>query len=512
MHQKGKGHMAPIIHFLSLLLIPMLLPLCIFADEDIHPKEITIPTKGIHKQELLKNYTLNYKSLPGVADNFEDMFKYGFFYARLRSNSFYWDWKALEKTSNDHFVTGLGGSLVYKSGTLADIDFTLAGYYSRAFFDDKNVLVSALKAGNDLFSRYNYTNDGEKYLAVLGQAYLRYSGFKNSKVRIGRQLVETFYTKSNDSKMVPNTFDGIVLDSQLFSHTKIRLAYLAREKLRDHGTHHALLAYGDANASEGLMPQWNENDDTAMHKGLTYSNLKAAGINPYKPLITGDLHNTAVENIRLNGSFYIVPELLSQVMAELNWRYQPTEQLSITPGIRYIYQFDDKAGAIGGASYYGHELANLNAYKNPNSLNAQMIAARIVFEYGDWITNLGYTNIFDEADLITPWRGFPTAGYTRSMGQYNWKANTKSYRIDIQHNLHQQGNYKNLFAEFAYLRINEDEEKSSLNGDRDNIYFGLIQNLPWMEDLQWRFRIGYTNAINNLDDSIDGRFELNYLF
>jgi hypothetical protein len=98
------------------------------------------------------------------------------------------------------------------------------------------------------------------------------------------------------------------------------------------------------------------------------------------------------------------------------------------------------------------------------------------------------------------------------MGQYNWKANTQSYRIDIQHNLRQQGNYKNLFLEIAWLHIDEDESKSLLNSDRSNLYFGLIQNLPWIEDLQWRLRIGYTNAENNLYDNVDGRFELNYLF
>jgi hypothetical protein len=98
------------------------------------------------------------------------------------------------------------------------------------------------------------------------------------------------------------------------------------------------------------------------------------------------------------------------------------------------------------------------------------------------------------------------------MGQYNWKANTKSYRIDIRHNLKQQGNYKHLFVEFAYLYTNEDESKSTLNSDRRNVYLGLIQNLPFFEDLQWRFRIGYTDADKGTYDAIDARFELNYLF
>jgi hypothetical protein len=494
------------------ILLVLLATSPLFAEEDIHPKETIVPTKEIHKRELLANYTLIYKELPGTVDNLTDMLRYGLFYWRLRSNSFYWDWRDTAKSQGDHFITGLGGSLVYKSSTMNAIDFTLAGYFSQAFFDDTKHLVDALKPGKDLLSRFNYANDGDKYMAVLGQAFVRYSGFKNSKIRIGRQLVETFYTKSNDSKMIPNTFDGIVLDSHLVPHTKVRLAYLVREKLRDHTSSHALFAYGDTNATDARMPQWRENDDAVMHRGLTWSNLEAAGIDPYRPLIVGDMHNTEFEDIHLDGSFYVVPELLSQVMGEVNWHFQPFEQLSVTPGLRYIYQFDNGAGAIGGASYYGKTLANLDAYENPDSLDAQMIAARLIFEYQEWIVNLATSYVLDEADLVTPWRGFPTAGYTRSMGQYNWKANTKSYRIDIRHNLKQQGNYKHLFVEFAYLYTNEDESKSTLNSDRRNVYLGLIQNLPFFEDLQWRFRIGYTDADKDTYDAIDARFELNYLF
>jgi len=42
---------------------------------------------------------------------------------------------------------------------------------------------------------------------------------------------------------------------------------------------------------------------------------------------------------------------------------------------------------------------------------------------------LGYSKIADKADFTTPWRAFPTGGYTRAMGQTNWYANTSSYLL-----------------------------------------------------------------------------------
>jgi hypothetical protein len=58
--------------------------------------------------------------------------------------------------------------------------------------------------------------------------------------------------------MIPNTFDGVVFDTHLIPHTKVRLAWLVRQKLRDHADNHALFAYGDSNSSGEMMPQWSE--------------------------------------------------------------------------------------------------------------------------------------------------------------------------------------------------------------------------------------------------------------
>lgn len=464
------------------------------------------------KRTIKSNYQEVYNSLPGSTENFSEMFTEGKFYGRLRSNTFYFRWENENSSKKTVLASGLGGSAVYKSATYKNFDFTAGLYYSQSFFDDSNDPVSALKPGKDTLSRFNYANTGSKSMGVLGQAYLRYVGLSKTEILLGRQMVETFYTKSNDTKMIPNTFDGLVVATKALDKTAIKLAYLYKQKLRDHTEGHSVLMYGDAASSSSNKPQWSQNDDTAMHKGLTYTALKNAGKPTDAALIVGDIHNKSIKNLKLDASFYIVPELLSQVMGEINYTFKLGNKFSIAPGVRYIKQMDNGAGAVGGASYQN----NTTGYKNPNSLDSQMIAARIVTKIDNYKINLGYSNILDEADLITPWRAFPTSGYTRSMARYNWRANTKSYRIELQRNQNKSGIYKDVFIQASILYTDGDEDKAGAHVlDEMYYYVGFVQNVPSLVNLQWRLRLGYAQYLDSDEskyNNLDGRFELNYLF
>ncbi len=465
-----------------------------------------------HSTQALKtNYQLIYNKTQKKVDDFSQMFSEGNFYGRLRSNSFYFRWANEDKKHSTNLLTALGASFVYKSATYSNFDFTTALYASQAFFNDTNDPVAHLKPAKDTLSRYEYANTGNKAMAVLAEANIRYSGIKKSEFILGRQKIETFYTKSNDSKMVPNTFDGIVFNTEALSKSRITLAYLAQQKLRDHTQAHSVLMYGDENSSSSKYPSWSENDDSVMHRGLTYSALKSASKPTDAPLIVGEITNNSIDNLTLDGSFYIVPELLSQAMIELNYRFN-FNNFSITPAFRYIKQFDNGAGEVGGASYTGDS----SGYTDKDSLNSQMIAAKVVLKSRDYKINLAYTDIFDEADLITPWRGFATAGYTRSMGIYNWRADTQSYRIELKHNDNSSGIYKKLFIQSSILYIDADEDKSGYhNQDEIYYYLGFVQNISALQNLQWRLRLGYAQFLDTKDSDfnyLDSRFELNYLF
>ncbi len=461
-------------------------------------------TQKIH---AMKNNGLLLYNTQKSVDSFHDMFSQGDFYGRLRSNNFYfaYDWK----DTSSHYtqaVGSLGASIVFKSAHYNGFDATLGLYTTRSFFEDKNDPVGSLKAAKDTFSRYNYVTTGSKSLSVLGQANIAYN-YSQTKFTLGRQLVETFYTKSNDTKMIPNTFDGFVIDSKDIANTRIKFAYLQKQKLRDHTDAHAVLMYDDRDTAN--FSQWSQNDDGAMHRGLTYSALKAAGKPTDAPLLVLDAQNSSVKNLKLNFSSYLVPELLSQVMGEANYE-MAFDGFSITPGIRYIQQFDNGAGKVGGPSLYNVGAAG---YKDTNSLNAAMLGARVVTRIKDYRINLAYTGVFDKADLVTPWRGFPTGGYTRSMGMYNWRANVKSYRIELVKGANSKGIYTSPFIQTSVLYMDGDASKKETNSLF--YYAGLIQNLPSAPEFQYRLRLGwrhFTSSPYPIADYLDSRFELNYLF
>lgn len=458
------------------------------------------------------NGTINYFDTPKEASSFTQMFQEGKFYGRLRNNNFYFWYDAPEKTT--HLISGVGGSFVFQSATYGGFDFRVGLYGSRAFFKSTNDPINAIKSGKDTLSRYKFVNTGSKTMATFAQANVGYE-ISHTKVTLGRQLVETFYTKSNDTKMIPNSFDGLVVDSHDIKNTEIKLGYLAKQKLRDHEDSHAVFMVGDAASSSSTKPQWSEQDDSAMHRGLTYTALKNAGKPTDAPLIVADVTNTSITNLKLHAAGYVVPQLLSQVMAEADYTFH-LNNYAVTPAVRYIHQFDNGAGVVGGANYLD---SNTTGYKNPHSLESDMIAARIVLRRGKYNFNLAYTQVLDKADLVTPWRGFPTAGYTRSMGVYNWRANDKSYRLQLVYGANATGIYTDGFVQTSIMYIQGDEKE--LNFDRMVYYVGYVKNLKSYPQFQYKLRVAYKDYKQTLIlntgkeqslDYVDSRLEFNYLF
>ena len=453
-----------------------------------------------------------YDELPGEAESIAEMFSEGIFYGRLRFNSFGLQWEnEIEDEREDYAIGAVGGSMIWKSATMNGFGMGAGAYMSQGFGSLDIEDVSLYKAGKGLLSRYDLLTNGSQNMTVLAEAYLEYN-YQNTSIKAGRQIFESFLTRSNDTKMIPNTFEGLTVDSPDIYHTSFKMAYLTRQKLRDHSTFHHLLAVGDD--INGTYNIFTENDDSAMHYGLKLSELQARGIEDR--LIVFQARNESIENLSLRMNYTAVPELISSAMVQADYRFD-FGTISVLPGVRVMQQFDQGAGEIGGAN-----LKTLTeGYSDPQSLDAALYAARIDIVEDASKLRFGYSKVADEGDIVAPWRGFPTAAFTRAMGQYNWNANTESYMIQIDHVFETIPDFK-IISRFVIQDF--DDNKVGVQADAKAFTIDLFKGLgesPLYLKTRFAHVAGDANTIvhttegdvTKLDPSYDEvRFEINYLF
>lgn len=487
--------------------------ICIFAavlgSDEIKPKRV-----------LQGNMNEVYNTLPSAANNINEAFANGMFYGRLRTNIFRYDWEAPDNTLNaDNKAFGLGGSLIYKTAPLSGLSATAGFYYSSSPFDslrEDEVDIGFVKSGKDTFSRYAVSTNGNWHMAVLAQAYLQYDISKTS-FKFGRHFFESALTGSNDTKMIPNAFEGFSFESSDLPKTIFKGAYLTAQKLKDHTTFHDVLTFKDS-----LGNIWNNNDDSAVHKGLSYENFITAGEDPDNELVIIAITNQSVSDLKLDLTYTAVPDIVSSVISEANYKIKLGDGFSLTPGFRYMRQIDDGGGEIGGASLSGALAIDktpimLLGYKERYTLDGSVWMARLVLAKGALQVLAGYSDVADKADLIAPWKGFPTSGYTRAMAQTNWIANTKSTMGEVSYDFGKAQIIKGLKTMGRYVIQNFDESKqvAGAQADMSVIHVDLVKQLT--PQLDARFRLGMVDA----DDRISGtdkdsyseyRFEINYLF
>jgi len=349
-------------------------------------------------------------------------------------------------------------------------------------------------------------------MMALAQNYL---SFKKDQVelKVGRFLLETAMLKSHDTKMIPNAFEGASLEVDSFPNTKIEMAYITKQKLRDHESFHRVLAYND---DPTPYAQWSGNDDGAMHRGLSSSKLDAKNIDDH--IIVLEAKNKSIDNTTLQASYTAVPKLISSLILEGSYQFKLENELKIKPAIRYFHQFDNGAGAIGGANIK----TNTIGYANPNSLENDIFASRIDFIYGAGFLRLGYSDVKDGGDIVAPWHAQPTAGYSRAMSETNWYANTKTIMIRADYDLSKAGIIEGIQLTSRYSMENFDDHKAGTNADTNIFTFDIIKRFKENPNLFFKIRTAFVtedHKVKNLDGSLKKdptyntiRLEMNYLF
>jgi len=469
----------------------------------------TTTKKTTIKHKLNCNMTVKYKKTPKNVDNLSDFINEGIFYGRIRINNFKFDNIDNDK---DFFISGIGGSLVYKSAYFNNISLTAGLYSSQNLGDKEQRLAADYRSGKDVLNRYEVANNNNFGITSLAQIYAEYRTSKN-QLKIGRFLLETLLLKSNDTKMIPNTFEGVYLKNRSISKTSLRTAYIKKQKLRDHNSFHHVLAYGDDPTDS--YAKWTQNDDGAMHRGLTVSKLKNKNIKDEIFLI--EAKNHTVNNLTLNLNYTHLPELLSYFTFDSKYKIN-LDDFKIIPAIRYMQQFDNGAGAIGGSNIKNNTIA----YSDIKSLKAALIAARLDIIKNAASLRLGYSKTSDNGDFVTPWRGFPTSGYTRAMSQNNWYANTEAYMLRLDYDFSKADVFSGWRGMMRYVIQDFDDNKAGVQADSRVLTFDIVKRFKALPNFQTKLRAAFVNGETDTiakDNSIkkdpsynEVRLELNYLF
>ena len=477
------------------------------------------------KREFKNNMMLVTNQAPGSVDSISEMFSEGMIYGRLRMNAFKWDWAnddadELNKRDDSH-AFGLGGSFRYKTASYQGVSAMAGLYYSDSPFEALRVSpdnIGTVKAGKDTVSRYQVKENGNYSMAVLAEANLQYE-YSKTKVITGRQIFESFLTKSNDTKMIPNTFEGFVLETKDIPDTKIRGAYFTAQKLRDHTTFHDVITFKDS-----AEDSWGNNDDSAVHQGLSFANFTAANADTQHELIVVDASNKSVKGLKVDITYGSVPDVVSSLTGELNYKITLGDGYSLTPGVRYMQQMDNGGGAIGGATLKGTlatdatPTSNLG-YKERYTLDSSLVMSRLSLKKGPLKAQVGYSAVGDEADIVAPWRGFPTGGYTRAMAQYNWYANTQTVCAEVNYDFGKAGLVPGFSALARYAMQDFDEAKQAAGVQADSNILHMDFRETITPNLYAKIRVGLASA-NDREKAGDGdkdsyneyRVELNYLF
>jgi len=467
-------------------------------------------TLKLDKVTLKGNMQVKYTKLPPSVDTIKEVFTEGMFYGRVRTNMFMLNWRKDNYPAGalmDNKAMGIGGSLIYKTAPLSGISTTLGVYTSQnpSFWREDYTDVGSVKSGKDTFSRNNALSD-DWGMTVLGQAYLQYDVSKTS-IYLGRQLFESVFTKSNDTKMIPNTFDGATATIKDIDKTTIKIAYLHNQKLRDHTTSHDVIAFAGGSAPN----IWSENDDASVNRNLTVDR-----IGNDNRLYIGSITNKSIKNLKLNLSYAVVPDVLSNLVLESHYTIGVGDDWKIVPGFRYMQQFDNLHANYNVANV----LTKHDDYDDPTSLDTNLIALRVDFKNKAFLGRLGYSSVADKADIVAPWRGFPTGGFTRAMAQYNWQANTKAYMARVGYDFGKANMMEGFSVMMRYVIQDMDDDKPGVFADSNVLHVDIRQNIG--KNLEAKFRFGYVDYDDNTYD-INGaikadlsyseyRFELNYLF
>jgi hypothetical protein len=373
------------------------------------------------------------------ADDLTSAFKEGKWEGRVRAQYFSTDWNdnsITGKNGKDAIGVAIGGSILYKTAPL--YGFTLgSGLYTtqNAFnlTDPKDGATAT--TSKDLFSRDIGSQYGDGY-AVLAQMYLGYD-FARTKSKAGRFLITNPWITPNDTKMIPIAVEGIEFVSNDAANSTIQFDYVNKIKERGESTFDNMTTTGD---TPSKIAQYY-----LAHNAPSVAVLGAT--------------NKSIDGLELQVWAMNWSGIVNQARVEANYAFELGDAI-VGVGGRYMQQFDDGAGDM--------IKPKTNNFDNNEKVDTSLYALRTTINYGDARVLLSHSKTSSKGDFIAPWRGFPTDGYTRSMTQTDWNANTKAYKAGLEYDF--DDIVSGMSANLSYSIYDRDESKKPYSSATDRAF------------------------------------------
>jgi hypothetical protein len=413
----------------------------------------------------------------------------------------------------------VGGSLIYKTAPLYGASVGVGAYTTQNPMgitqteNNANYVTNKDLFLNDTNTPYQY---GKGY-SVLAQAYVQYNIAK-TEAKAGRMLLSNPFMSPNDTKMIPTAFEAYTVESKDLPNTFVTAIHATKYKERRSDTFTNMAQSADA--PDAIRQYYGSTGANSGHEapGVTVLGVK----------------NNSIKGLELQGWYMQWPSIVTQAVLEANYGMKFGD-FGLAFGGRYFKQYDKGAGDIikpkDGASF---NLATGNTAKlkgdSDNSVDTHMYAVRVVTTYDAAKLLLAYSHTDKGGDLLAPWRAFPTDGYTRSMTQTDWNANTKAYKAQIDYDF--SAYIKGFSALLSYSFYDRDPSKvpyqsmtnrSYNNGDTRQWNFDMMYKPAFAKNTEFKIRtmdqhndaapnVGTNTGNNKNTSNKELRVEANYFF
>ena len=292
--------------------------------------------------------------------------------------------------------------------------------------------------------------------------------------------------------MIPIAIEGAQAISNDIDNTTIQFDYA--NKIKERG-----MDYFGSMADTGDTPDAIKNYYRTYY---TVSNPLSGdvqtgyGVDNSPGVIILGVKNKSIDSLELQGWGMHWADIIDQGMLEANYAIEAGDAI-ITFGARYMQQFDQgagdiirpydassiySAGAVSATSPLGSNSKVRYKGDDDNSIDTYMYALRIVTNYGPAKLLVAYSHTDGGGDLLAPWRGFPTDGYTRSMTITDWNANTYAYKTQLDYDFN--AFVSGLSALVSYSYYDRDPSKVGYQG-QTNRYYGNGDTHQWNCDVKY---------------------------